>query len=49
MWQLLYDKFAEFAPFAREIHFYDKEIDRMEASLFEMSPFPKHHEKRESK
>lgn len=31
--------FYDFAAVARQYHFYDDEIKRMEASLFEMSPY----------
>ena len=40
-WHVLYDAFAVFAALARQYHFYEDEINRMEASLFEMSPYPK--------
>lgn len=41
MWHTLYDAFAVFAALARQYHFYEDEVGRMEASLFEMSPYPK--------
>lgn len=40
-WHVLYDAFAVFAALARQYHFYENEISRMEASLFEMSPYRK--------
>lgn len=40
-WHILYDAFAVFAALARQYHFYEDEVNRMEASLFEMSPYPK--------
>lgn len=38
-WHLLYKTFAAFASMARQYHFYEPEIARMEQSLFEMSPY----------
>lgn len=38
-WHLFYNVFEKFASMARQYHFYDDEINRMEASLFEMSPY----------
>lgn len=40
-WHLLFRAFAEFAALARQYHFYEDEVNKMEASLFEMSPYPK--------
>lgn len=40
-WHVLYDAFAVFAALARQYHFYDDEVNMMEASLFEMSPYRK--------
>ena len=40
-WHLLFRAFAEFAAIARQHNFYDDEVGRMEASLFEMSPYKK--------
>lgn len=40
-WHVLYDAFAVFAALARQYHFYEDEVNRMEASLFEMSSYPK--------
>ena len=40
-WHLLFRAFAEFAALARQYHFYEEEVNKMEASLFEMSPYPK--------
>lgn len=40
-WHVLYDAFAVFAALARQYHFYDDEVGRMETSLFEMSPYKK--------
>ena len=40
-WHVHYDAFAEFAALARQYHFYEDEVNKMEASLFEMSPYPK--------
>lgn len=42
-WHLFYKVFSDFAAMARQYHFYEPEVARMEASLFEMSPYPKHH------
>ena len=36
---LFAEVFWKFASMARQYHFYDDEINRMEASLFEMSPY----------
>ena len=38
-WHILYDAFAAFAAMARQYHFYEEA--KMEASLFEMSPYKK--------
>lgn len=38
-WHLLYKTFADFASMARQYHFYEPEITRMEQSLFDMSPY----------
>lgn len=43
-WKELYDKFAAFAHEARQHGFYVAEIDKMESSIFDMSPFPKESE-----
>lgn len=40
-WHLLYRAFETFAVLARECHFYTESIDKMEQSLFAMSPYPK--------
>lgn len=40
-WHVLYDAFAVFAALARQYHFYEDDVAKMEASLFEMSPYPK--------
>lgn len=40
-WHILYDAFAAFAAMARQYHFYEEDVEKMEASLFEMSPYPK--------
>lgn len=40
-WHLLFRAFAEFAALARQYYFYEEEVNKMEASLFEMSPYPK--------
>jgi hypothetical protein len=40
-WHLLFRAFAVFAALARQYHFYEDEVNKMEASLFEMSPYPK--------
>jgi len=42
-WHLFYRVFSDFAAMAGQYHFYEPEVARMEASLFEMSPYPKHH------
>lgn len=39
-WHLLYRAFETFAVLARECHFYTESIDKMEKSIFEMSPYP---------
>ncbi|WP_308546049.1 hypothetical protein, partial [uncultured Selenomonas sp.] len=39
-WHVLFRAFAEFAALARQHHFYEAEIEKMEASLLEMSPYP---------
>lgn len=36
---LFAEAFQKFAALARQYHFYDEEVARMEASLFEMSPY----------
>ena len=46
-WHVFFRAFAEFAALARQYHFYEDEIARMGASLLEMSPYKKHHEKRD--
>lgn len=38
-WHFLYEAFSAFAALARQYHFYEAEVDKMETSLFEMSPF----------
>lgn len=38
-WHVLYDAFAVFAALARQYHFYEDDVAKMEASLFEMSPY----------
>lgn len=38
-WHLLYRAFEAFAVLARECHFYTESIDKMETSLFAMSPY----------
>ena len=40
-WTEFYNKFSAFANMARQYHFYDKEVQEMEYSLFEMCPLPK--------
>lgn len=40
-WHVLYDAFTVFVALARQYHFYEDEVDKMEASLFEMSPYPR--------
>ena len=40
-WHVLFRAFAEFAALARQYHFYEDEIEKMGASLLEMSPYPK--------
>lgn len=40
-WHVLYKAFAEFAALARQYHFYEDEVSKMESSLFEMSPYPR--------
>lgn len=40
-WILFYEKFKDFAFMAKKIHFYDKTLQDMEYSLFEMCPLPK--------
>ena len=46
-WHLLFRAFSKFAALARQYHFYEDEIARMGTSLLEMSPYEKHHEKRD--
>ena len=36
---LFAEAFWKFASMARQYHFYDEEVARMEASFFEMSPY----------
>jgi hypothetical protein len=36
----LANAFYEFAAAARQYHFYDEEINRMEKSIMEMNPYP---------
>ena len=38
-WHLLYRAFEAFAALARECQFYTESIDKMEQSLFAMSPY----------
>lgn len=33
------EAFQKFAALARQYHFYEKEVAKMETSLFEMSPY----------
>lgn len=40
-WHVLYDAFAVFAALARQYHFYDEEVARMEQSMMDMNPFPR--------
>ena len=40
-WHLFYKTFAAFASMARQYHFYEDDVAKMEASLFEMSPYRK--------
>lgn len=40
-WHILYDAFAAFAAIARQYHFYEDDVAKMEAALFEMSPYSK--------
>lgn len=40
-WTELYEKFAAFAYVARKQDFYQKQVQEMEYSLFNMCPFPK--------
>lgn len=37
-WHIFYRAFAAFAAMARKYHFYTDEVDRMEESIFAMSP-----------
>lgn len=37
-WHIFYRAFAAFAAMARKYHFYNDEVDKMEASIFAMSP-----------
>lgn len=39
-WIILYEKFKDFSAMAKRIHFYDKTLQEMEYSLFEMCPLP---------
>ena len=38
-WHVLYDAFAVFAALARQYHFYEDDVAKMEVSLFEISPY----------
>lgn len=38
---LFAEAFQKFAALARQYHFYEDEVARMEASVFKMSPYPK--------
>lgn len=40
-WHLFFEAFETFAAMARQYHFYEDDVAKMEASLFEMSPYPK--------
>lgn len=40
-WHFMYEAFANFAALARQYHFYEPEVARMEKSLFDMSPYRK--------
>lgn len=40
-WHIFYGVFAEFAAMARQYHFFDEEVDKMEQSLFAMCPYKK--------
>ena len=42
-WTELYEKFAAFAYVARKQDFYQKQVQEMEYSLFDMCPFPKNY------
>lgn len=37
-WHLFFEAFEAFAAMARKYHFYDDEVGKMEASIFQMSP-----------
>jgi hypothetical protein len=39
-WIEFYNRFAPFAAMARQYGFYNKEVDKMEQSFWEMCPFP---------
>lgn len=38
---LFSEAFWKFASMARQYHFYDAEVERMEKSVLEMDPFPR--------
>ena len=38
-WHVLFRAFAEFAALARQYHFYDEEVARMEQSMLDMDPY----------
>ncbi len=46
-WHLFYDAFEKFASMARQYHFYENDVARMEASIFEMSPYKSKEEKKQ--
>lgn len=37
----LVEAFYKFAALARQYHFYDEEVARMEQSMMDMNPFPR--------
>ena len=45
---LFAEAFWKFASMARQYHFYDAEVARMEKSVLDMDPFPKGEKQHES-
>lgn len=45
---LFAEAFWKFASMARQYHFYDEEINRMEKSVLDMDPYPKGEKQHES-
>lgn len=43
-WHVLYSTVSEFLAIARQYHFCEHLLPEIEQELFNMSPYPKHHE-----